>query len=67
MPSRDFGMVGFVKRLVDHTVSGTLGFHQPDWVADPRPIEWMRVQDGLVTPKRPARRPEEETGTQPAR
>jgi SAM-dependent methyltransferase len=54
MPSHDFGMVGLVKRLVDHTASGTLGFHQPRWVADPLPIEWMRVQDGLVILKRPA-------------
>jgi SAM-dependent methyltransferase len=52
MPSHDCGMVGLVKRLVDHTAAGTLGVHQPDWVADPLPIQWMRVQDGLVILKK---------------
>jgi SAM-dependent methyltransferase len=54
MPSHDSGMVGLVKRLVDHTASGTLRVHQPNWVGDPLKIEWMRVQDGLVILKKPA-------------
>jgi hypothetical protein len=52
MPSHDAGMVGLVKRLVDHTAAGTLGVHQPDWISQPLPIEWMRVHDGLVILKK---------------
>ena len=54
MPSHDLGMVGLVKRLIDHTASGTLAFHQPDWVANTLAIEWMRVHDGLVILKKRA-------------
>jgi hypothetical protein len=52
LPSHDLGMVGLVKRLVDHTASGTLSVHQPDQVRDTLPIAWMRVQDGLVILKK---------------
>lgn len=52
MPSHDCGLVGLVKRLVDHTAAGTLGVHQPKWIADPLSVEWMRVQDGLVILKK---------------
>ena len=55
MPNHDYGMVGLVKRLIDHTAAGTLGFHQPNWVAEPLPIEWMRVQDGLAILKKPGK------------
>ena len=54
MPSHDAGMVGLIKRLVDHTAAGTLAVHQPDRVDGPLPIEWMRVQDGLAILKKPA-------------
>lgn len=53
LPSHDLGVVGLVKRLVDHTASGTLGVHQPGHVRDTLPIAWMRVQDGLVILKKP--------------
>jgi hypothetical protein len=53
-PSHDAGMVGLVKRLVDHTAAGTLAVHQPDRIASPLRIEWMRVQDGLVILKKVA-------------
>jgi hypothetical protein len=54
LPSHDGGMVGLVKRLVDHTAAGTLSVHAPAWLADPLPVQWMRVQDGLVILKKPA-------------
>jgi SAM-dependent methyltransferase len=57
LPSHDAGMVGLVKRLVDHTASVTLNHHHPGWVSDLLPIEWMRVHDGLVILKRPAASP----------
>ena len=54
LPSHDAGMVGLIKRLVDHTAAGTLTVHQPDRVDRPLPIEWMRIQDGLAILKKPA-------------
>jgi SAM-dependent methyltransferase len=53
MPSHDIGLVGVVKRLVDHVASTTLGAHQPDRLEEPLPIEWMRVHDGLVVLRKP--------------
>lgn len=53
LPSHDAGLVGLVKRLVDHVAAGTLTAHHPGWVANPVQIEWMRVQDGLVILKKP--------------
>jgi hypothetical protein len=52
LPSHDAGMVGLVKRLVDHTAAGTLAAHHPSCLIDPLEIEWMRVQDGLVILKK---------------
>jgi hypothetical protein len=48
MPSHDIGLVGVVKRLVDHVASTTLGYHQPDLLVEPLDIEWLRVHDGVV-------------------
>jgi SAM-dependent methyltransferase len=48
MPSHDIGLVGLIKRLVDHVASTTLGHHQPGAFEDALPIEWMQVRDGLV-------------------
>lgn len=53
MPSHESGLVGLIKRLVDHTASGTLSVHQPDAIDDPLEIEWMRIHDGLVILKKP--------------
>jgi hypothetical protein len=53
LPSHDAGMIGLVKRLIDHTAAGTLSVHQPQWVKDPLRIEWMRIYDGLVILKKP--------------
>lgn len=48
MPSHDIGLVGVVKRLVDHVASTTLGAHQPEQLHEPLPIDWLRVHDGIV-------------------
>lgn len=53
LPSHDAGMIGLVKRLIDHTAAGTLSVHQPHWVNNPLKIEWMRIYDGLVILKKP--------------
>lgn len=53
LPSHDFGMVGLIKRLIDHAASGTLAVHQPAHVSESLPIQWMRVEDGLVILKKP--------------
>ncbi len=52
MPSHDYGMVGLVKRLIDHTAEGPLRLHQPEWIAEPLGIEWMRVNGGMVVLKK---------------
>jgi hypothetical protein len=54
LPSHDAGMVGLIKRLVDHSAAGTLAVHQPDRVDAALAIEWMRIQDGLAILKKPA-------------
>lgn len=48
MSSHDAGMVGVIKRLVDHTASGTLRFAQPDSVGNVLAIESITVWDGVV-------------------
>jgi hypothetical protein len=53
MPSHDIGLVGMVKRLVDHVASVTLGVHAPERLDEPLQIEWMRVHDGLVALRKP--------------
>jgi hypothetical protein len=53
MPSHDIGLVGVVKRLVDHVAAGTVRAHQPDRLEEPLPIEWMQVHDGLVALRKP--------------
>lgn len=53
LPSHDFGMVGLVKRLVDHTAAGTLAMLAAGRLKETLPIQWMRVQDGMVILKKP--------------
>jgi hypothetical protein len=48
MPSHDLGMVGMVKRLIDHAASGTVRDAQPDAVGDVLAIESMTVWNGIV-------------------
>jgi hypothetical protein len=48
MPSHDMGLVGVIKRLIDHTATGTLRFAQPDFVGDVFHIESMTIWDGIV-------------------
>ena len=51
-PSHDAGMVGVVKRLVDHVGSGDISSHEPEWVRETLAIEWMRIHHGLVILKK---------------
>ena len=54
MPSHDIGVVGLVKRLVDHTASGTARAAQPvSAIGDVLAIESMTVQDGIVILRKP--------------
>ncbi len=53
MPSHDLGLVGLVKRLIDHTASGTVRFAQPDAVGETLAIESMSVWDGIVALRKP--------------
>jgi 23S rRNA U2552 (ribose-2'-O)-methylase RlmE/FtsJ len=53
MPSHELGVVGLVKRLIDHAASGTLRFAQPDMVGDTLAIESMCVWDGIVALRKP--------------
>jgi SAM-dependent methyltransferase len=54
MPSHDFGLVGVIKRLVDHTAAGTVRFAQAGSVGDVLAIESMTVWDGVVALRKPA-------------
>ena len=47
-PSHDLGMVGIVKRLVDHVGRGTLAYAGADFVEGALPIASMQVFDGIV-------------------
>ena len=53
MPSHDIGVVGVVKRLIDHAASGTVRFAQPDAVGHVLAIESMTVWDGIVVLRKP--------------
>jgi SAM-dependent methyltransferase len=53
MPSHDIGLVGLVKRLVDHVAGGTVRFAQPHAVTEVLPIESMTVWDGVVVLRKP--------------
>jgi hypothetical protein len=48
MPSHDSGMVGLVKRLIDHSARSTIGVLTPATVGQALAIESMTVRDGLV-------------------
>ena len=48
LPSHDSGMVGMVKRLIDHTARATINSLTPDRVGQALAIETMTVRDGLV-------------------
>jgi hypothetical protein len=53
MPSHDIGMVGLVKRLIDHTAGGTLQSAQPDAVGDLLAIDSMTVSRNIVALRKP--------------
>jgi hypothetical protein len=48
MPSHDHGMVGLVKRVVDHTAADRIRINTPESVGDPLPVESMVVRQGMV-------------------
>ena len=48
LPSHDLGMVGVVKRLVDHVSRGTIAYASPERVDAPLTISSMEVYDGLA-------------------
>jgi|SRR5580692_2349500 hypothetical protein len=54
MPSHDLGVVGVIKRLLDHTAGGTVRFAQPDAAGEILDIESMSVWDGIVALRKPA-------------
>jgi hypothetical protein len=54
MPSHDIGMVGLVKRLIDHIASDTVRSVQPDAVSDALVIESMTVRNGIVVLRKPS-------------
>ncbi len=54
MPSHDAGVVGVIKRLIDHAASGSVRLGQPDVVGDVLAIESMTVWDGVVALRKPA-------------
>ncbi len=54
MPSHDVGVVGVIKRLIDHTAGGSLRFSQPDVVGDVLAIESMTVWPGIVVLRKPS-------------
>ncbi len=53
MPSHDIGMVGLVKRLIDHTARGAVRIGEPDGVGESLAIESMAVWDGIVAVRKP--------------
>lgn len=55
MPSHDLGVVGLVKRLVDHVAGGTLGFAQPESLREVLAIDSMTVWDGIVALRKPSK------------
>lgn len=53
MPSHDVGVVGVIKRLIDHTASDTVRFAQPEMIGDVLAIESMTVWNGIVVLRKP--------------
>lgn len=53
MPSHDAGVVGVIKRLIDHTASDSVRLGQPDVVDEVLAVESMTVWDGIVALRKP--------------
>jgi hypothetical protein len=53
MPSHVQGMVGLVKRLVDHTARGSVAYGQPEQVGQTLEIDRMIIWDGIVALYKP--------------
>jgi hypothetical protein len=54
MPSHDIGMVGLIKRLIDHAAGDVVRSAQPDAVGDLLAIESMTVWKGIVVIRKPS-------------
>ncbi len=54
MPSHDIGMVGLIKRLIDHAAGDVVRSAQPDAVGDLLAIESMTVWKGIVVLRKPS-------------
>jgi hypothetical protein len=54
MPSHDIGMVGLVKRLIDHTAGGTVRSAQPNAIGNVLAIESMTVWNGIMVLRKPS-------------
>jgi SAM-dependent methyltransferase len=54
MHSHDIGMVGLVKRLIDHVASSTARSAQPEAVGDILAIESLDITEGIVALRKPA-------------
>lgn len=65
MPSHDYGMVGLVKRLVDHVAAPDIRSTAPSMVHRPLPLESMTIRRGIVILRRHADT-EQEVGEEPA-
>ncbi len=53
MPSHDLGVVGLVKRLIDHTAAGSIRYGQADAVVEALEIEAMSIWDGIAVLHKP--------------
>jgi SAM-dependent methyltransferase len=54
MSSHDFGVVGLVKRLIDHTSAPTIAHVTPELLRSALPIEEMIVRNGIIILRKPS-------------
>jgi hypothetical protein len=54
MSSHDFGVVGVIKRLIDHTSAPTIAYVTPELLRSALPIEEMIVRNGMVILRKPS-------------
>jgi hypothetical protein len=54
MPSHDLGVVGLIKRLVDHTARHAVRMGQPDRVGDALEIHQMTIWNGMAVLRKSA-------------
>jgi hypothetical protein len=54
MPSHDSGLVGVVKRLIDHASAATIAHVTPDLLRSALPIEEMILKNGMIVLRKPS-------------